>query len=91
MPSAPANDDSPNEYRDRPMADQLRFIRQLVRTLGQHQGPVHTTCLSWDGALGLSAGGLEDGAGEVYIWNIETGEQIMGLSGHQGPVRAVAR
>lgn len=63
--------------------------RRLVKTFGSHEGDIAAVCLSWDGRLAFSADTPKDG-GPLYVWNVEMGERIHLLTGHDAAISSIA-
>lgn len=73
---------------------------KLIRTLKGHTGMVTSVAFSRDGRQALSSGGVSDSMfkgiastqydGSIRLWDIATGENTRTLTGHAGPVQAVA-
>jgi hypothetical protein len=65
------------------------------RTFRGHTGPVNSVAISPDGKRLLSGSGGHDPQRqllpwEVKVWDAQTGQQILSLQGHTGPVYSVA-
>jgi WD40 repeat protein/Flp pilus assembly protein TadD len=73
-----------------------RYVNQLCHsdlfTLRGHTGQVWDVAYSPDGKRLASAGGDQRGAdpGDVWVWDPNTGEQLLRFRGHSGPVRRLA-
>jgi eukaryotic-like serine/threonine-protein kinase len=62
------------------------------RTLRGHTGPVHGVSFSPDGKRLASAGHYQDGnswKGELKVWDVERGQQVLSLTDHAGPVHSL--
>ncbi len=70
--------------------DRLEFLKAaentIQRELSGHRGNVQCIAISPNGKLAASASQV----GPIYLWNLETGEQLARLEGHTGKVTAVA-
>jgi WD40 repeat protein len=66
-----------------------RESEALIRTLEGHNKFHYACAYSPDGSRVVSAGGF-DAAGELIIWDAETGEEIRTLKGHTREVKACA-
>lgn len=58
----------------------------LIRKWKGHVGPVKHVSFSPDGKFAASASGYPDGDRTAIIWNVETGEQLHQLIGHEHTV-----
>jgi WD40 repeat protein len=64
----------------------------LYARLAGHRGRVNDVAWSLDGKW-LASGGCsrhQDGGGEIFLWDVSSGEREYVLTGHQGVVYAVA-
>ncbi len=63
------------------------------QTLKGHTLAVTSVAFSPDGRRIVSGGGdrsLKPGEGELKVWNIQTGQEMLNLNGHTAPVNSVA-
>ncbi|MBN2309173.1 MAG: protein kinase [Candidatus Hydrogenedentes bacterium] len=61
----------------------LASSRRLLGVLGRHTHAVACLCLSWDGTLALAGGGARGQAGELRLWELESGSCINQFDGHK--------
>jgi eukaryotic-like serine/threonine-protein kinase len=67
-----------------------RLCRLEMLTLPGHIVPIRSVAFSPDGRRLASAGGIYGKTGEVKVWDVATGREILGLRGHKDLASCVA-
>ncbi len=75
------------DRRDDPLRSSVPL--RVPTRLPAHQGKVMSVAWSPDGAR-LASGGGSGGRGELFVWDVSTGECVQTFAGHPGVVSALA-
>jgi WD40 repeat protein/serine/threonine protein kinase len=60
-----------------------------VKTMEDAKVPLSKACFSPAGKF-VAAGGKDSAPYRVFVWNVASGDQVGGWSGHMGPIRSVS-